>query len=69
MAEATIPVQRSTKAKLQRAASRLHLSYDELIQRLLKEKEVIAPEEVAQFYESLRRDEWVPLAEVRRRLG
>jgi len=68
MAEATtLRVSKKTGERVRRASRRLHLGVDEFLERLVREKEVVTPEEVAQFYGSLRRDEWVPIEEVRRR--
>lgn len=69
MAEVTtLRVSKKTGERVRRASRRLRLGVDEFLEKLVREKEVVTPEEVAQFYASIRRDEWVPLEEVRRRL-
>lgn len=69
MAEVTtLRVSKKTGERVRRASRRLHLGVDEFLERLVREKEVVTPEEVAQFYASIRKDEWTPLEEVQRRL-
>ena len=69
MAEvASIQVKKSTRDLLKKYASRMSVTYDELILKLLQEKDVITPEEVAQYYQSLHDDEWISLGEVQKKL-